>query len=204
MIELRQGNSFEYDPVLADLLWETDPDLFEFVYRGDKATWRRHLASEWAGTPGLQSRDAAIVALSGSGVVGILISFDAESMLQRGKATYARLMAISTHDMGREIGRALTAMNWLFPTVPPDALCVFNLSVAEPARGGGIGRMLIEAAAARARDRGLASIHLDTAVDRPAVEFYRRLGFSPLVETRLCRLRDGETVPPHFRMVLDL
>jgi ribosomal protein S18 acetylase RimI-like enzyme len=53
-----------------------------------------------------------------------------------------------------------------------------DLFVTEAARGSGIGRELVEAALARARERGCARILLDTAEsNEAALRLYRSFGF---------------------------
>jgi ribosomal protein S18 acetylase RimI-like enzyme len=62
-----------------------------------------------------------------------------------------------------------------------------DVFVDETARGGGLGRALVEAALDRARERGCVRVDLDTEVDNtPAVKLYESLGFadSPLLYMR--------------------
>jgi GNAT superfamily N-acetyltransferase len=55
---------------------------------------------------------------------------------------------------------------------------VKNMAVAESERGRGIGRALIEAAVAHARDEGIATLVVATAAaDVGNLRFYQRLGF---------------------------
>ena len=54
-----------------------------------------------------------------------------------------------------------------------------DVFVLEEARGDGAGRLLVEAAIARARKRGCGRIQLETnASNRPAVALYEAVGFS--------------------------
>ena len=54
-----------------------------------------------------------------------------------------------------------------------------DVFVLEQARGGGAGRLLVEAAIARARKRGCKRIQLETnASNHPAVGLYEAVGFS--------------------------
>ncbi len=54
-----------------------------------------------------------------------------------------------------------------------------DLFVADSARGRGVGRALVEAACARARERGAARIELDTNESNTgAIALYESLGFS--------------------------
>lgn len=60
-----------------------------------------------------------------------------------------------------------------------------DLFVAPAARGGGVGRALLQAAAAQARVRGAASLSLSTALDNaPAQALYESLGW--VRDTRFC------------------
>lgn len=53
-----------------------------------------------------------------------------------------------------------------------------DVFVSESARGTGLGKALVEAAIARARDRGCARIELDAdEANTPAIGLYRSLGF---------------------------
>jgi GNAT superfamily N-acetyltransferase len=72
----------------------------------------------------------------------------------------------------------------LFTAAP--TLIVDNLYVAETARGAGIGRRLMAAAAERARDRGCRRIELTVAPRNAAARrFYQGLGFVALDEAPL-------------------
>ena len=54
-----------------------------------------------------------------------------------------------------------------------------DLYVADAARGSGLGRALVEAAFARARERGCARVELDVnEANEPAIALYEALGFS--------------------------
>jgi len=70
-------------------------------------------------------------------------------------------------------------------------LLVENLYVADSARGLGVGRCLMGAAAAEARRRGMARIELNVRSDSaPAGAFYRSLGVHPAGES-VYRIEDG-------------
>lgn len=70
---------------------------------------------------------------------------------------------------------------------------VFGMVVAAAHRRTGIGRRLVAAAIAKARERGVSAIEIEVyAHNRAAIELYRALGFvgygEPVLEVR----RDGE------------
>lgn len=57
--------------------------------------------------------------------------------------------------------------------------CLEDLFVREAARGDGVGRALVEAVLARARERGCVRIELDVnEANEPAVALYESVGFS--------------------------
>ena len=65
--------------------------------------------------------------------------------------------------------------------VPPDHWYVMVVGVSPEAQGKGLGRALLQPMIDRAEEEGLPC-YLETAQPRN-VEFYKRLGFQPLVET---------------------
>ena len=59
-----------------------------------------------------------------------------------------------------------------------DDCCLEDLFVEEAGRGSGMGRALVEAAVARARERGCARMDLDAnEANGPALALYRSVGF---------------------------
>ncbi len=69
---------------------------------------------------------------------------------------------------------------WFFSVWRPDLdAYIEDVFVAEPARGRGVGRRLVEQSLERARERGVARICLDTNErNRPARHLYEQLGFT--------------------------
>jgi ribosomal-protein-alanine N-acetyltransferase len=81
---------------------------------------------------------------------------------------------------------------------------ILTLAVDSPERGQGLGRMLMEAAAARARAFGAVSLFLEVAEDNlPAIALYERLGFAT-VGTRPDYYRRGAAHITARAMRLDL
>jgi GNAT superfamily N-acetyltransferase len=59
-----------------------------------------------------------------------------------------------------------------------DDCCLEDLFVIEAGRGSGMGRALVKAALARARERGCARMNLDAnEANEPALALYRSVGF---------------------------
>lgn len=188
---------------LADLLWETDPSLFGFIF-GDLQVWRRLFPDEWAAPFGTQQDDETRVALVADRPVGLVNSFPGNEVAARFAITMKRQLAALDPSAARQLAAAYDAMEWLFPRVPDDALMLLNIVVAKEMRGQNLGRRLIAEAVTKARRLGLRAVHLDTASDNPAVAFYNRVGFRAVVESRAMSLPDGVAVPNHLRMVLDV
>jgi ribosomal-protein-alanine N-acetyltransferase len=65
----------------------------------------------------------------------------------------------------------------LYRTVSDDAELLL-LAVKPDFRRGGVGRMLLDNFIAEARDEGSSRIHLEVREGNPAVDMYRRAGFS--------------------------
>jgi ribosomal protein S18 acetylase RimI-like enzyme len=203
-IELVSGLDVPFDDGLSALCWDTDPELFAFLFMNDKDLWSRLFKVEWHAKFGIYNANEIMLALADNRVVGMLSCFPGSTMAPRFDAVFTRFAAALDETTWSRVERGFEQMGWLFPPVPDDAFFVYALEVVPEARGKHVGRMLLQHAEIGARQNGLKRIHLDTAANRPAVGFYRKLGYEPLVETRLCRLRDGETVPNHFRMVKDI
>jgi ribosomal protein S18 acetylase RimI-like enzyme len=202
-ITIVDGVKVPSDDHLADLLWETDPEIFRFIFR-DLQVWRRLFPQEWTAAFGTQQAVETRVALDGNRVVGLVNSFSGSEVAPRFVTTMERQLSALDPDAGRQLTAAFDAMEWLYPQVPDHALFVLNLVVAADMRGQDLGRLLIAEAVAKARRSGLRAVHLDTAADNPAVRFYQRVGFRAVVESRAMSLPDGVALPNHLRMVLDI
>lgn len=202
-ISIIDGEQVAGDDRLADLMWETDPAIFGFIFR-NLPVWRRLFPQEWTDSfgahPGVETR----VAVAGDRVVGLVNSYAGAEVASRFAVTMERQLAALDADAGLQLTAAYEAMEWLFPRVPDDALYILNIVVDADARRQDLGRRLIAEAATKARRLGLRAVHLDTATDNSAVHFYQRVGFSPVVESRAMSLSYGVKLPNHFRMVMDV
>lgn len=197
------GVRVEADDRLADLLWETDPAIFRFIF-SDLQVWRRLFPQEWTASCSTQQDDETRVALAGERAVGLVNCFAGAELSTRFAVTMERQLVSLDRDAARQLTAAYDAMEWLFPRVPDDALYILNIVVAEEMRGQDLGRRLIAEAVTKARRLGMRTLHLDTASDNPAVRFYKRVGFRAVVESRAMSLPDGVALPNHLRMVLDV
>ncbi len=80
------------DDRLADLLWETDPAIFSFIF-GELQVWRRLFPQEWTASCSTQQDDETRVALVGNRVVGLVNSFAGAEVASRFAITMARQLA---------------------------------------------------------------------------------------------------------------
>ncbi|MFN0113474.1 MAG: GNAT family N-acetyltransferase [Paracoccaceae bacterium] len=202
-VAMVEGATLSADDRMADLIWETDPSIFTFIF-DSLPVWRRLFPAEWLAMFGTQTAGQTRVAISGRRPVGLVNAFAGSEVPARFGATYARQSAVLDDVAAARMRAAYDAMEWLFPRVPDDALYVLNLVVSPDCRGQDLGRRLVDEAGTKARRLGLRSIHLDTAADNPAAGFYRRIGFRPLVESRAMSLPEGVVLPAHLRMARDV
>lgn len=85
---LEPGTTADDPAEIADLIWETDPEMCEFVF-GDRQTWHLHCVIEWRATTGLHTSCSATVARLGGEIVGLVIAFPHAEMTKRYEATVA-------------------------------------------------------------------------------------------------------------------
>jgi len=98
----------------------------------------------------------------------ILKGLHAYNVDAAGKADH-RPLTISLRDRGKIVGGLVgeTFFGWLFVSL---------LWIAEQHRGKGLGKSLVEAAEAEARQRGVRGVYLDT-FSFQAPGFYEKLGY---------------------------
>jgi GNAT superfamily N-acetyltransferase len=185
---------------VGDWLFETGPEIFDYIFDG-KENALRHLAAHWALTEGVFSHSHAILAHQGGKVVALELGFTSAQKEAHTNATGARFYAdLSPEAFEAQIGRAM-AIDPLLPKIPDDAYYLQNLVVAPGARGSGTGRALLRHAFERAKDSGLASVHLDVLTNNPAVGFYLANGMDDVVEIHVPKLVRSHAMPGVIRMV---
>ena len=198
------GITSEDSSKLAPLVWQSNPDLFRFFYGRHKSLLKKLLVADWSSELGFFSHRNFTLASQDGGPIGLLNCFAGKMMGDIYQSHLQLIPGVLTAEAAPRLVRGLVAMGWLFPFVPRDALYVFNMSVIHRARNSGVGAKLMGLAEEKARGEGLKSIHLDIPSGSPAIKFCERLGYQTLVETRLCQLREDESVPSHLRMVKTL
>jgi ribosomal protein S18 acetylase RimI-like enzyme len=188
-MNIERATALDDPAAIADLIWETDPEMCQFVF-ADRQTWHRCCGIEWLAAIGLHTSSCAMVARHGGEIAGLVIAFPQSEMILRYAATVAR------YETG--IGQRMEAVGWLFPVVPEKTLYVFNLAVSQSIRGRGFGHLLLSAAEEQAQRASLTAVHLDVPATSQAVRFYERMGYGKLTKTDL--LQPMTNIPPHFRM----
>lgn len=188
-MNIEPGLTTDDPTAIADLIWETDPEMCAFVFWGRK-TWYRYCIVEWQADTGLHASSSATVAKRDGEIIGLVIAFPQSEMTDRYSTTVARYEA--------EIGRRMETVGWVFPILPEGAQYVFNLAVSNSFRGRGIGGLLLSAAEEKAQRAGSTAMHLDVPATSSAVQFYERMNYKKLTKTDL--IEPPTDIPPHFRM----
>ena len=116
-MDLKQGAATDDPAAIADLIWETDPEMCRFVF-SDRRTWHRCCSDEWIAAIGLHASGSAIVARHGDEIAGLLIAFPQSEMAERCAATVGRYES--------DIGQRMETVGWLFPMLPEKTLYVFE------------------------------------------------------------------------------
>ena len=99
-------------------------------------------------------------------------------------ATSARDLPLMAEDEGRAVGLAWARIG----PDDPGTVALYQVWVHPDARRRGVGRLLLDAAMAWAKDAGAAVMELDVALGpASAFAFYRRAGFVEVGETRPLR-----------------
>lgn len=180
----------------AALIAETDTELFRYITGGDLAAWQTIATHEWRVEHGVYCHDIAQVVRHKKTLAGLLLGYTLERHDQI-DWTFGSSIPHVAPEIAARVRAAHRLVPFLFPILPAHAWYVQNIAVHSDSCGVGLGRFLMDAAAEAARAAGCTEIHLDVAGDNPAVGFYRSLGYTVLVETRV-----PDILPtPHLRMV---
>lgn len=93
------------------------------------------------------------------------------------------LLGLIAHQDGQAAGYAVLEPHWR-PMDLGDGLDIAQLFVTEPMRGRGIGRQLIAAAVAHARDTGASKLTIGTSATNPgAAAAYRAMGLQEMTHS---------------------
>jgi ribosomal protein S18 acetylase RimI-like enzyme len=186
----------------AEMIADTDRDLFSYCGGGDLRLWVEVAEWEWREERGIYSHKMSRVARLDGGIVGLLIGYSSRRHAEI-DWSFGSSRAHMTPDRWGRVTTAYPLAAFLFPAIPPDAYYVQNIVTHPSVRGGGlrVGRRLMELAFEQGRAEGCKSCHLDVDGSTPAVKFYEHLGLRVLVKTEV---PDIPGVSVHYRMVCDL
>lgn len=185
---------------VADLIWTVDPALCEFLFRGDRPTWRELLRTDWSQDVGLLSHCHSRVALVDDQVAGVIVGHDRQSLHDQWTITLDRWFESTNPTMRAHLPTSFYYLDLLLPKIPENVFYVLELAVAAEAQRNGIGTKLMFDAFERARSAGYQSLMLDVNAKSPAMNFYQRLGMELLVETRVPYLATNHGVGQYLRL----
>lgn len=194
-----------FDPeVAADLIYETDPHIFNCFLNNDRDLARRVAAACWTAADGFWTHRDAYTATRDGELLGLEIGYPGEEETVRGPQGFVRAAKVMSDSETETYLAREPLVALLLPEPDPKAWYVGTLSVHSKVHGLGIGRRLLENAFERARDRGFSEVQLDVYATNPAVDFYRAMGMEVLVETYVPKLDQEFGVPAHYRMTIDV
>jgi len=203
-IVIEPATSFHGEKI-PDLIFSTAPSVYGHSFLNDRSLFDRFMLASWTAPASSYGYRETTIARDTDDLLGIEIGYGGEryyelhengspvgrTLIENGSATVEQMKAV---------GRASYDTNFQIPYVPADAYYVMSLAVTEASRGKGIGAMLLNNALEEAQKAGYRTLHLDVLADNPAVEFYKRLGLTCMVESVSPQLREFD-LPVEYRMV---
>lgn len=188
---------------IADLLWSTDPALNAFMF-GTMDVLHRILESEWPAQRGLLCHRQAFCAKQGGVISGLLVGRTAQEYPANFEAALDLQTQSLTETEACFLNSALHWMDRLFPEPRDSAYYILELAVGPDARGEGVAQKLLDTARERAMEQGCTQMCLDVAADNTAVAFYRHIGFTVEIQTRVPYLAQNYGIGPHYHMTRPL
>ena len=187
------------------LIYDTDPELFEYYFSNDLELMESCLSDWWQRPEGWFSHALCTAATYNGSLVGIEIGFTREINRKHLRPTfyYAR-ETMNRAAYEHFSGAFKNYVPYLFPYIPRDAYYVQTLAVKAEMRGQRIGQTLLNAAFNRAKGKDLKNCQLDVASDSIAVEFYRKMGMAVLSSSRVPYLERNYGIVMHYRMRKEL
>lgn len=193
--------------VLTDLIWNTAASLYGYVFTS-REVFDAFVECSWSMRDSSYGYSAATLAFRGDELLGIELGFKGPEYYAAGGRM--RDVARELVESGRvdlptlkRVGERTRHASFVSPHLPQAVYYVTSLSVTSAAQGRGVGAMLLDDAARRAREAGFRHLELDVMSDNPAVGFYERQGLVCMAETHSPALQ-GAGVPPQRRMAIDL
>jgi len=183
-ISIQRCNSGHNSARVADLIWLVGPKMMTFLF-DDEAKWRSVVALDWPHADGAFAPPNIFLACDRSEIIGVLVSYPVPEFERHWAISRDRESAELPGDFAAALDVRFAWLGRCFAHPWPEHYFVLDIAVDPHHRGRGIGRMLMEKAEAEARAAGCAAVALDTKAENDAMQFYRRLGFEVVVETRV-------------------
>ena len=166
-----------HEGTVAHLLFLSAPDLYS-AFAGTAARAEAMLAAVYPRRGHNASYEVCRVADQGRGPVGAVAGFPATD----GDRLARRLLVLSHARMPpwrwRAARAVVRATDSLVPAPPASSWYIDALAVASAARGGGVGRALLEDAERRAHEAGCTSLALETQLENDGAQrLYEAAGF---------------------------
>lgn len=142
-VVLRVGTDVAPDrvPGLSDMVCQTDPHLFGFLFGGDSALWRRLFQQEWTADCGLhRGADTIVATTADMAVLGLLNAFPGHEVDSRAEASFGRYLNALDGPAAAQLSEAAEQMAWLFPPVRLAHFLSSTSSWRKPRAAGGWGR----------------------------------------------------------------
>ena len=183
------------------LIYDTDPDLFDYYFNSDKDLMEFCLSDWWQRPEGWFSHSSCTAAIYNGSLVGIEIGFSRENFHKHTRPTFYYAQKSMDRVSFTHFSDAFrNYVPYLFPFIPRDAYYIQSLATRAEVRGQGVGHKLLDTAFKRAQEKGLKSCQLDVVSDSVAVNFYRKMGMEVLAVTRMPYLEKEFGISAHYRM----
>jgi ribosomal protein S18 acetylase RimI-like enzyme len=187
LAELRIRDAANDDAeAVAELLHLTAVDMYE-RFAGDRDSSLRLLDAAFGRSGNGASREVIRVADAAGGPAGVMAAFPAAEITARGRRFVRLLLWRTPPWTWRRSLRLYRLGMGLAPPPPPESYYVDALATGERHRRRGVAAALLEDAERRARELGLPSLALETAVGNAGARaLYEACGFV-VSETRRAR-----------------
>jgi len=185
---------------IADLIYSSGPELYDFIYKTDKQTPQEYIAYEFNSGRGFCGYHNITVAVKDAQVVATGSFYDGKY--------YVKLLLGTALNMCLFYGFGVTSVllrsshiNSVMKNPKKDELYLANFGVLASLRGQGIGRALIESQLVSAKQQGYRIFSLDVAHTNPGAEkLYRSIGLLVTKTKTFSGKREGFTVPNYKKM----
>lgn len=185
----------------AALIHQTDPGVWDYLFRADRAAYDRFAMGLWARPGNNFSFTETVVVRDRGEPVALEMGYRGDVELALRQRMRAEATAFLPEQDLEPLLIQARDIDYLAPHIPGSAYYVHFLSVRPDRQGSGLGRLLLENVWRRADRLGCDEVHLDVYTDNPAVDLYRAFGFRVAVESRFPH-KPG--LPAHYRMVRPL